>query len=135
MSETKHTPGPWLVKYAETRVRWPVIYVKDDTYEDGEHEIAEINDHVAQNINTSIKPQWVAHPDKAEGEANARLIAAAPDLLAACRVVKAHIEELREAWQTGALTEHDGRGGERSNRNVDLDVLLHNVISKSEGRS
>lgn len=31
-----------------------------------------------------------------------------------------HCEELAEAWQRGALSEHDGKGGTRSNRNTDV---------------
>lgn len=32
----------------------------------------------------------------------------------------AHLWELAEAWREGALDEHDGQGGTRSNRNMDL---------------
>ena len=31
-----------------------------------------------------------------------------------------HVAELAEAWERGALSERDGKGGERSNRNADL---------------
>ena len=31
-----------------------------------------------------------------------------------------HVAELRQAWHSGALSEHDGKGGMRSNRNADV---------------
>jgi hypothetical protein len=37
--------------------------------------------------------------------------------------VLAHLEELAEAWRRGALLDHDGKGGTRSNRNYEL--MLH----------
>lgn len=45
-----------------------------------------------------------------------------------CIAAKNHIAELEEAWRTGALSERDGKGGTRSNRNLDtrcnLEVAL-----------
>lgn len=32
----------------------------------------------------------------------------------------AHLTELAEAWQRGCISEHDGLGGTRSNRNADV---------------
>lgn len=40
-----------------------------------------------------------------------------------------HIRELREAWRTGALSERDGLGGIRSNRNVEAEVKLRNALA------
>ncbi len=31
-----------------------------------------------------------------------------------------HLTELADAWQRGCITEHDGKGGTRSNRNAEL---------------
>lgn len=33
-----------------------------------------------------------------------------------------HVSELREAWQRGCISEHDGHGGMRSNRNVEVET-------------
>lgn len=82
----KHTPGPWRITYAETGVRWPVITVPDENHEDGEYEIAQISEHVAENKNrgrNTMKKRWVKSEFADLAEANARLIAAAPNLLAA----------------------------------------------------
>lgn len=51
----------------------------------------------------------------------------------AAKVAYAHVAELREAWRTGAIHDTDGRGGERSNRNVDVEVALRDAIAESEG--
>ena len=51
-------------------------------------------------------------------------------LVEALRKSHEHIAELREAWRTGALHETDGRGGERSNRNVDVEVLIRQTVTQ-----
>lgn len=45
-------------------------------------------------------------------------------LLEVCAEVIEHLEELRYAWERGCISEHDGKGGTRSNRNAEL---LHNL--------
>ena len=62
MSETQHTPGPW-----ERKDRYPLDGYKREVFGGGRH-IASV--HTAFGV-------WDAN------EANANLIAAAPDLLAA----------------------------------------------------
>ncbi len=57
MSEHKHTPGPWIVGISEDFSGWPMFRLRDMENSD---------------------------PNAREAQANARLIAAAPDLLAAC---------------------------------------------------
>lgn len=54
-------------------------------------------------------------------------------LLAAAKAARKHIEELREAWERGCLSEHDGKGGTRSNRNADVDRQLRTAIAAAEG--
>ena len=53
-------------------------------------------------------------------------------LIAACEAALAHVQELEEAWRRGAITEHDGKGGTRSNRNVDVRAILADAISGKE---
>lgn len=69
----------------------------------------------------------------AKRDANARLIAAAPDLLAVCELALSHVEELREAFRSGALTGADGKVGLRANNNVDVEVELRKQIAKAKG--
>jgi len=54
------------------------------------------------------------------------------DMLAALKDAELHIAELREAWQRGAISEHDGQGGTRSNRNVDVHIEIRDAIAKAE---
>lgn len=46
----------------------------------------------------------------------------------ALQLAKEHTAELREAWQRGCISEHDGLGGTRSNRNWDIDVKLGQAL-------
>lgn len=40
----------------------------------------------------------------------------------------AHVEELEDTWRRGIISEHDGTGGTRSNRNVDVRVALQTAL-------
>ena len=50
-------------------------------------------------------------------------------LVLACKSAYDHTSELREAWQRGVIDEHDGQGGRRSNRNVDVNVQLRDALA------
>jgi hypothetical protein len=81
MTNTQHTPGPW-------QQDWNYIVAPDP---DGIHPdiyIAEITEDDSDGRLASPEQQ----------EANGRLIVAAPDLLAACRMVVAR-------WESGDLAE------------------------------
>lgn len=73
MSETTNTAGPWYADLASEATDWPAdqIYIFDHTHGC----VAEVDCHT----------NW------ATTMANARLIAAAPDLLAACREMAADL--------------------------------------------
>jgi len=64
MDKTKHTPGPW-------KVEWPFEGGALITADDGHGELAQVKTRYSKTNNLE------------EAEANARLIAAAPDLLEA----------------------------------------------------
>ena len=111
MSEqAKHTPGPWMCEQCDGAPSWEVMT-------DCKHHM-----HICY---------CRGDRKRSEIEANARLIAAAPQLLAACEAASEHVQELREAWMTGALSECDGKGGTRSNRNVDVDCQLRKAIQSA----
>lgn len=79
-SETvKHTPGPWIFAYGS-------VYRGDET----------INDENAPRIALMDRNEPTTQPT--ERDANARLIAAAPDLLEACRVACAALNEAGEKY-------------------------------------
>ena len=101
MSDAKHTPGPWKIEYAETGVRWPVIYVDDGTWDAGRRQLADLHNYVAKRGKGG---RWRKTPDAEEAEANAALIASAPDLAAERDRLRAELAEavdvLREVQWT-----------------------------------
>lgn len=72
---TKHTPGPWRIEEGTTLV-WGHCDADDLSNRGMGYPIAE-----ARITPISL---WAKGPDADAGEANARLIAAAPDLMDAC---------------------------------------------------
>lgn len=68
MSETKHTPGPWAIAPGD-----PCVIYSPDNPED-EPCLA-----ITYDVESADRFHWLRDADQAE--ANARLIAAAPDLL------------------------------------------------------
>lgn len=91
-NEQKHTRGPWRVEQGTTLV-WGACNPDDNTTYGMGYPIVECR--------VSPASQWAATkgPSFDEGEANARLIAAAPDLLAA---LKALAEEAHRNMVGGA---------------------------------
>ena len=83
MSIRLHTPGPWTVDYTDDNLR---IY-------SGDLLIAEVNGSTEH-----IKVRGL---DEETTEANARLIAAAPDLLATLEQVLARVETLNLFTERG----------------------------------
>ena len=83
---SEHTPDPWRVE-AGTTLIWGACNAQDlSTYGMG-YPIVECR----------ISPErssWAKGPSEAEGEANAHLIAAVPDLLAALHLVRMSV-----GWQ------------------------------------
>lgn len=70
-----------------------------------------------QEMLNDVSPEWAE--EFREYALLRELVDAAFDALA-------HVEELREAWRTGAIHERDG--GTRSNRNVDVEVSLRAAL-------
>ena len=73
-----------------------------------------------ETVQTWIHYQATINDLKAQ---NAKLVAALKDCVA-------HIQELKEAWERGAISEHDGKGGTRSNRNWDNLVKARAVLKE-----
>jgi len=87
---SKHTPGPWHM------IHWPG---------EGHMAVGSINWRSDEAIARMIRvyPRYdrengVNAPAVAEAEANARLIAAAPELLAACQRAHQRFQELGLDW-------------------------------------
>ena len=84
MTETAHTPGPWnLVWRRNEQYPYPLSVLADDS------------------------GAWVARGGKVSSEANARLIAAAPDMLEALQAI---VDEFPVAAGTAKGIPHDEQG-------------------------
>jgi len=103
MSDNKHTPGPWRLEKQAAGLDWtsiggPVATVGGEALcESVEFIVGEVSD-------------FGPHGEQ-ETEANARLIAAAPDLLEACEYAAEHAEGLRREALREAIdkaTEKEG---------------------------
>ena len=81
MSETKHTPGPWHYEHPALSfsIHAAAIHVAD----------------VFAKVSGGTSDKYVLEE---EADANARLIAAAPDLLKACEAALAEIESPDSYW-------------------------------------
>lgn len=104
-TEVRYTPGPWVTQpdqLGRDGARW---WVHDGDYGD-----------IALVLAPLVREDWVAE----EAEANARLIAAAPDLLAACRALA--------KWM-------DDRGPMMGGRTGEVHRLVTAAIARAEGRA
>lgn len=107
----KWTPGPWEIKQKASINGAHIV--------SGDVVVCRVTQAADKSIDQKI--------------ADARLIAAAPDLLKALHQAVDHLEELREAWQRGAIHETDFHGGTRSNRNWDVLANVCRAIREAEG--
>lgn len=78
-TRTEHTPGPWRIGEKPTGEAHPWIVGERDM----ERAI-----FGADSIKLAVCEQWYGEPESAEAEANARLIASAPELLAALEALR-----------------------------------------------
>jgi len=108
MPETKHTPGPWTVEAVSDAVRITTRIRRHDL-------------HNRKPGGVKIILARLAPPQIAESEthANARLMATAPDLLAALKALLDHHEEVYGGAHYGSAAQQAAR----------------DAIAKAEGRS
>lgn len=92
-----HTPGPWFAfaaDYQGTRDEAPIFVIGPEEY----HTVAQVR---AGNTDDKLPEQTPA---------NAKLVAASPDLLAACKALRKAIGEYNPYWDKmlfDALSETD----------------------------
>lgn len=128
MTANKHTPSPWCVQQAEDcvgrkldgLVQWVVTS----------------NDH---DLWISTGPTWDSEHAE-ESEANARLIAAAPELLeilrkilpfVATQAIGCHGDKCREEWCFSCNGEEDAEAAAK--RGCELFAEAHAAIAKATG--
>jgi hypothetical protein len=109
MSEPKYTPAPWATDPDDPR---------DVRASDGE---------LLATAYPMQNEDDVSEEDHPVAEANARLIAAAPDLLAACRVVKEFLDSLEAATDSA-----DRLAAIRREVHAPLRAALEPAIAKAE---
>ena len=107
MTQTAHTPGPW-------RSTWRNL----DNVKDWRSRIPYAIEYLPENYNAVLPIADVC--DQPNAEENARLIAAAPDLLAACK--KAFDELVENLDEIGIDHESD-----------DTAIMLRAAIAKATG--
>lgn len=99
--QAKHTPGPW--RYCMFADHLPDYVIKT-----GNRRLAKVNMFAAN-------PENSYNRDVAEGEANARLIAAAPELLSACeRMMVGLLKQSTPTCEWYEGIEYDGAEEARS---------------------
>lgn len=109
MSGSKHTPGPWRVEEGTTLI-WGNCNPDDTSTRGMGYPIAEARINPSGN--------WSTGPYADEGNCNARVISAAPDLLKAAKnLLEIHGDGLRYGERISAFSE------------------LIAAIAKAEGRS
>ena len=87
---------------------------------------------VARNGAVVIADLWHGGCDTADAAFIMLACNAHDELVAALTFALAHVEELRDAWSRGAISEHDSfTGGTRSNRNVDVEVRIRAALAKA----
>lgn len=86
MTDIKHTPGPWIVD------RHPFVSTQD-----GE-------------IIAKVRAPWNGEATEENEEANRRLIAAAPELLEACRMALTSLTEIAEDHGINHIAKGKRRG-------------------------
>lgn len=116
MAETmKHTPGPWRIEEGTTLI-WGACNPDDTSSYGMGYPITECR------VTPISNSTWCKAPYADEGEANARLIAAAPDLLGALKEAMVALDGIAK--------------GEGVFKPIEQTIVLAlAVIAKAEGRT
>ncbi len=118
---SKHTPGPWRCSVGSDLVRIKRI---------GELEVKAVKYASETDIPVALVVKYSAEPS--ESDANARLIAAAPDLLEACKEIVGMLDR-------GDLVRPTGGDGDpdwvlRMMKFVPRIKKLSDAVNKAEGK-
>ena len=96
MSEATCTPGPWRYEKNTDTNEWEFDIIGTEP-EGG----LTVDEHIIASV---FFTAYGTKPIR-DGEANARLMAAAPDLLEACEAVLFQLDYLQNLWSKEAITE------------------------------
>jgi len=118
---SKHTPGPWALCRAE-QSGIAVAHAEDGEFKQPRAALAIVGSHPASDCNFHY---IVAMNSHVQAQADARLIAAAPDMLSALQKF--------EVWSK-AENNHEGTTFmERVQMLMDLDACVRAAIAKATG--
>ena len=116
MSESKHTPGPWNFRAVYSIDRLPATALLLETSAPDQP----MNDPCV----LAVREDWIGWLLRTpKGQANAHLIAAAPDLLAACKESLHFLDVLNDGYSTDQVSPQE----------VNLAEQLRAAIAKAEG--
>ena len=88
VEQATHSPGPWTMCLDGTRTgRWFTIIGRLNYYDDGSAQEIARTDTVAVNDSVLSEEAWIPTELGTEIEANARLIASAPELLSSLETI------------------------------------------------
>lgn len=112
---TSHTPGPWKVKSEQIDPEWAIV---EDNH-----------GNIVANVNSETGPALYLDTTKMPKDANAHLIAAAPELLAALHAAR----ECLKIFSSGNEKE---KASVLSNLKGPASIMpqLDRAIAKTEGR-
>ena len=83
------------------------------------------------------KPYLVPQEQQGKREAYLRGVADTEaqhsELVSAAYIAWEHLDELEETWRRGVISENDGKGGTRSNRNVEVARRLSAALKAVAG--
>lgn len=123
MAESKHTPGPWTAALSYSELDCKGALIEGTLYDEDEREIAYLNFEDSPHFDVMKR-------------ANARLIAAAPDLLEASKPTlseraRTRLEEYAEAI---IAMESGAEVGEAIQFLLHRETAIRAAIAKAEGR-
>lgn len=118
MAEHDESDGYFVIQPNGLRIGVPPTH-----YVVAKQRCDDLNRGFAAGAASTQRPAGEAQPPSGTGGQAVQAV------IDAARKALVHVEELREAWRRGAISEHDGRGGTRSNRNVDVEVALRAALA------
>lgn len=99
---------------------------------DGVHTLSVKHDIARDVLDLLDDREQLRAERREQAELNGRLdtiVEAAEKMREAAQQAWIHLDDLREAWRTGAVATNDGKGPNRANHNVEVEVALRNAIA------
>ncbi len=118
------TLGPWYAKYSKT---WGWCVRTSELQYRRASDGAEEDTYIASRLRSKADAELIA-----AAYSSRELPKEVAGLLEAAKACHLWLTQLADAWSRGVFTEHDGKGGLRSNTNQELAKCLEAVIAAYE---